>query len=147
MEIENIKTQESEDEKGFAIQFMGLACDYLTVVKKADGFYEFSSLTSAQSPVHKVKVSYEAIAMLDPEKKRIIFWEKMVERSSGMKAGFFSEKYVQKGIEVSKEISGQLLMGGKYGFEYGKLRDVIKAMATIRGWKFKTAIFRPKIKN
>lgn len=147
METENIKTPESEDESSFATRFMELACDYLSVVKKADGFYEFSSLTSAQSPIQKVKVRYEAIALLDPEKKRIIFWEKIVETSSGIKAGFFSEKYVQKGTDVSKAISGYMLLGGKYGFEYGKLRDVIKAMVTIKGWKFKTAIFRPKIKK
>jgi hypothetical protein len=83
----------------------------------------------------------------DPEKKKLIFWEKLVERSSKIKAGFFSKKNVQKGKEVSKEISGQLLMGGKYGFEYGKLRDVIKALTTTKVWKFKTTIFRPKIKN
>jgi hypothetical protein len=147
METENIKTPDMEDEIGFAAQFMELACDYLSVEKRGTGFYEFSSLASAQSPTQKVKVSYDAITLLDPEKKRILFWEKMVERSSGIKAGFFSEKYVQKGKEVSKEISGHLLLGGKYGFEYGKLRDVIKAMATIKGWKFKTAIFKPKFKD
>ncbi len=68
----------------------------------------------------------------------------MVESSSGTNSGFFSEKTVQKGIEVTKKVHGNLLFGGKYGFEYGKLREVVKAIAGEQGWKFKLAIFKPK---
>jgi hypothetical protein len=61
-----------------------------------------------------------------------------------MDTGFYGEKAVQKGIEVSKKIHGHLLFGGKYGFEYGKLREVVKAIAGEQGWKFNIAIFKPK---
>jgi len=81
---------------------------------------------------------------LEPEKKLVTFWEQMVESSSGMTAGFFSKKTVQKGVEVTEVTHGNLLFGGKYGFEYGKLREVVKAIAAEQGWKFKLAIFKPK---
>jgi len=83
------------------------------------------------------------VAQLEPEKKLLTFWEKMVERSAGMTADVFAEKTVQKGIDVSKKIHGQLLFGGPYGFEYGKLKDVVKAIAGENGWNYKTAIFKP----
>jgi hypothetical protein len=53
METVDIKTPESEDENGFATRFMELACDYLSVARRADGFYEFSSIVSAQSPTQR----------------------------------------------------------------------------------------------
>ncbi len=101
----------------FSAQILNLANEFLSVREVAPDRFEFSSETGAQSPVQKVKIKYEAVAQLDEQKKQIIFWEKMVESSAGMTAGVFAEKKVQKGIEVEKAIHGQLLFGGKYGFE------------------------------
>lgn len=131
---------------GFPIgtQLLQLANDFLSVREVSPTRFEFSSATGTQIPVQKIKIKYDAVVSLNPEQKELTFWEKMVESSSGMDAGFFSEKNVQKGMEVSKAIHGQLLFGGKYGFEYGKLREVVKAIAGEQGWMFKTVIFRPK---
>lgn len=125
-------------------QLMALANEFLAVRKISPQRFEFSSQTGAQSPLQKVKIKYDAVAQLEPEKKLLMFWERMVESSAGLDARFSSEKTVQKGIEVDKKIHGHLLFGGKYGFEYGKLRDVVKAIAGEQGWEFKTAIFAPK---
>jgi len=125
-------------------QLMALANEFLTVRKISPQRFEFSSQTGAQSSLQKVKISYDAVAQLEPEKKLLTFWERMVESSAGLDAGFTSEKTIQKGIEVDKKIHGHLLFGGKYGFEYGKLRDVVKAIAGEQGWEFKTSIFAPK---
>jgi hypothetical protein len=97
-------------------QFLDLANDFLSVKEVRPGHFEFSSETGAQSPVQKARIKYDAIAQLEPEKKQVTFWEKMVESSSGTNSGFFSEKTVQKGIEVTKTVHGNLLFGGKYGF-------------------------------
>jgi len=138
------KQQINTDISPFSTQILNLANEFLSVREVAPGRFEFSSETGAQSPVQKVKIKYEAVAQLDPEKNQLTFWEKMVESSAGMTVGVFSEKKVQKGIEVGKKVHGHLLLGGKYGFEYGKLRAVIKAIAAEQSWNFKTAILKPQ---
>ncbi len=125
-------------------QLLSLANDFLSVRQVHPARFEFSSQTGAQAPNLKVKIKYDAVAQLEPEKKQVTFWEQMVESSSGMTAGFFSKKTVQKGVEVTEVTHGNLLFGGKYGFEYGKLREVVKAIAAEQGWKFKLVIFKPK---
>jgi len=126
-------------------QLLALANDFLAVREVQPARFEFSSETGAQSSAQKVKIKYDAVAQLDPENKLLTFWEKMVESSVGTNMGFYSETHVQKGIDVTRNIHGQLLFGGKYGFEYGKLREVVKAIAEEQGWKFKLAIFEPKM--
>lgn len=137
--------QQPSDTSSIATQLLALNNDFLSAREAAQGRFEFSSETGAQSPLQKIKIKYEAVAQLDPQTKQLIFWEKMVETSAGMDSGFHAEKTVQKGIEVGKKIHGQVLFGGKYGFEYGKLNDVVKAIAGENGWNYKTAIFKPDI--
>lgn len=126
-------------------QLLAMANDFLSVRETSPGRFEFSSETGTRSPLQKVKIKYEAVAQLEPQTKQLTFWEKMVESSAGMTAGVFAEKSFQKGIDVGKKIHGQILFGGKYGFEYGKLKDVVKAIAGENGWNYKTAIFKPDI--
>jgi len=126
-------------------QLAALANEFLSVSEVSPAWFEFSSQKGAQSPLQKVNIRYDAIVQLQPEKMQLTFWEKMVESSVGTNAGFFSEVKVQKGIEVDRKIHGQLLFGGKYGFEYGKLREVVKNIAGEQGWQFKTVIFKPKM--
>ena len=126
-------------------QITALANDFLSVNEVSPAWFEFSSRTVAKSPLQKVNIRYDAVVQLEPGKKRLTFWEKMVEGSVGTNAGFFGEVKVQKGIEVDKKIHGQLLFGGKYGFEFGKLREVMKTIAGEQGWQFKTVIFKPKM--
>ncbi len=135
------------DQSPIATQLLALSNDFLSVRETAPGRFEFSSETGTRSPLQKVKIKYEAVAQLEPQTKQITLWEKMVESSAGMNAGVFTEKTVQKGIDVGKNIHGQLLFGGKYGFEYGKLKDVVKAIAAENGWNYKTAIFKPDIRK
>jgi hypothetical protein len=141
--FEEKKTQSAGGKSPLGEQLMGLANDFLAVREVSPERFEFSSQTGAQAPVQKFKIKYEAVALLEPGNKQVTFWEKMVESSIGMDAGFHVEKTVQKGIEVGKKINGRLLFGGKYGFEYGKLREVVKAIAGEQGWTFKTVIFKP----
>jgi hypothetical protein len=122
-----------------------LANEFLSVKEVNPEWFEFSSQSGAQSTFQKVNIQYEAVVQLEPEKMQLTFWDKMVESSAGMNAGFSGEVKVQKGIEVDKKIHGQLLFGGKYGFEYGKLREVVKTIAGEHGWQFKTVIFKPRM--
>jgi len=142
--FEEKKTQGAGERSPIGTQLMELANDFLSVRAVSPMRFEFSSQTGAQAPVQKVKIKYAAVVQLEPEKKQLTFWEQMVESSLGMDTGFFSEKNVQKRTEVSKKIHGHLLFGGKYGFEYGKLREVVKAIAGEQGWKFKTVISKPQ---
>lgn len=137
------KRESTGDTSSVGKKLMDLANEFLAVREINPLRFEFSSQTGAQSPVQKVTIKYDAVAQLDPEQKRVTFWEKMVESSAGMTAGTFVEKKVQKGIEVGKKIDGRLLFGGKYGFEYGQLREVVKAIAAEQGWQFKAAVFKP----
>jgi len=143
--FEEKKTQSTGEALPIGTQLLALASDFLAVREVSPGRFEFSSQTGAQSPVQKIKINYEAVAQLEPGKKLLTFWEMMVETSAGMDSGFHAEKTVQKGIEVGKKIHGQVLFGGKYGFEYGKLREVVKAIAREEGWEFKTAVLKPKM--
>lgn len=141
--LEGPKPQVSEPSP-IAAQLLALSSDFLSVRESSPGQFEFSSETGAQSAVQRVKIKYTALAILDAPAKQVTFWEKMVESSAGMTAGVFAEKTVQKGIDVNKKINGQILFGGKYGFEYGKLKDVVKAIAGENGWNFKPVMFKPK---
>ncbi|MFA5323512.1 MAG: zinc ribbon domain-containing protein [Smithella sp.] len=143
--FEEKKTQSTKEGAPVGEQLMRLANEFLSVREVSPARFEFSSQTGAQAPVQKVKIKYDAVVHLELENKQVTFWEKMVESSVGMDTGFFSEKTVQKGIEVGKKIHGHLLFGGKYGFEYGKLREVVKAIAVEQGWNFKTVVFKPKM--
>lgn len=141
--FEEKKTQSSGGLSPIGTQLMALANDFLSVQQTSPTRFEFSSQTGARAPVQKLKIKYEAVAQLDTANQKVVFWEKMVESSAGMSTGVFGEKTVQKGIEVTKKIHGHLLFGGKYGFEYGKLRQVVKAITDEQGWTFKTVIFKP----
>jgi len=132
------------DQSPIAEQLLALNSEFLSVRQTAPGCFEFSSDTGAASPLQRVKIKYDAWAILEPATRQLVFWEKMVESSSGMQAGVFTEKTKQKGIEVGKGVHGELLFGGKYGFEYGNLREVVKNIAAGQGWKFKLSIFKPK---
>ena len=91
----------------FRSQFTALANEFLTIREVSPVWFEFSSQTGAQSPLQKVNIQYDAVVQLEPEKKQLTFWEKMVGRSVGTTAGFSKEVRVQKGIEVDKKIHGQ----------------------------------------
>ncbi|PKN53516.1 MAG: hypothetical protein CVU55_02520 [Deltaproteobacteria bacterium HGW-Deltaproteobacteria-13] len=142
--FEEKKTQSAGAGSSIATQLMELSNEFLSVKEISPERFELSSQTGAQSPVQKIKIKYEAQALLNAETKLLTFWEKMTESSAGLDAGFSAEKTVQKGIDVNKKINGQILFGGKYGFEYGKLREVVKSIAGGQGWNFKTVIFKPK---
>lgn len=132
------------DQSPIAEQFLALNSEYLSVRQTTPGRFEFSSDTGAASSLQRVKIQYDALAILEPETRQLVFWERMVESRAGMQAGVFTEKAKQKGIEVGKGVHGELLFGGKYGFEYGKIREVVKNIAAGQGWKFKLSIFKPK---
>jgi uncharacterized Zn finger protein (UPF0148 family) len=128
-----------------AEKITSLACDFLTVRQTAPGRFELSSQTGAQAPAQRVNIRYEALILLDEQTRQVTFWERMTETKAGVSAGVFAETRTQKGAQVSKTISGHLLSGGPYGFEYGKLREVVKSIATEAGLSFKTVVLKPKM--
>ena len=130
---------------GLKQQLLGLKSEFLEAKELNPSRLEFSNEVAAKSPGKKIKIQYSAVADLDESKKVISFWEKLVEKSFGFSdAGFSFEKFSQKNREVSKEGKGTLLAGGKYQYNYGKLRQAVKSLADQAGWKFKLCIFKPK---
>ena len=125
-------------------QLLALSNEYLSVKVIAPEKIEFASQAGAQSPTQKMKIKYEAIATLDHAKKRLTLWERLMEISAGSNFGIQAESTIQRGALVDKVVHGHILFGGKYGFEYGKLRAVIKTITGKTGWDFKTTIWRPK---
>jgi hypothetical protein len=87
-------------------QLLELANDFLSVREVSPARFVFSSQTGAQAPVEKVKIKFDAVAQLEPEKKLLMFWEQMVESSVGMNVGSIGEKKVQKGIAVTQKLTG-----------------------------------------
>jgi len=124
-------------------RFLALANDFLTVKEVSPTRFEFASQTGACGPAQKVKIRYEAVAQLEPEKKLITFWEKMVESLVGIDAGLTFETSFQKGMDVNRKIHGHLLFGGPYGFHYDRLHRVVKAIASEQGWQFKLVMKKP----
>lgn len=124
-------------------KLLALANGFLSVMETAPRRLEFSSQAAAQGPGRKVRVKYDGVALLEPENKRLTFWDRMIETSAGAEAGFFVEKKSQRGVQVGQKTQGTLLLGGKYGFEYGKLRRAVKEIVLSSGWSFQAVAFKP----
>lgn len=124
-------------------QLLALANDFLTVKEVSPARFEFASQTGARGPAQKAKIRYDAVAQLEPEKKLVTFWEKMVESLVGIDAGLTLESSFQKGMDVNRKIHGYLMFGGPYGFQYDRLHRVVKAIASEQGWQFKLVMKKP----
>jgi len=139
------KPEQTDEESPFGAQLLALANDFLSVSKVSPQRFEFASRFGAQAPGQKVTIKYQAVAQLEPEKKLLTFWEKMVESLVGIDAGLTYESTMQKGIDVNQKIHGQLIFGGPYGFKYDRLHRVVKAIASEQGWEYKQVMIKPAL--
>ncbi|HQP29786.1 MAG TPA: tetratricopeptide repeat protein [Deltaproteobacteria bacterium] len=134
---------QNEGDSPIGAQLLALANDFLSVKEVSPSRFEFASQAGAQSAAQKVRIRYDAVALLDPEKKLVTFWEKMVESLVGVDAGITHESSVQKGIDVNRKVHGYLMFGGPYGFQYDRLHRVVRAIASEQGWQFKLVMKKP----
>jgi len=139
------KAAQEEGDSPIGAQLLALANDFLSVKEVSPTRFEFASQAGAHAPAQKVTIRYDAVAQLEPEKKLVTFWEKMVESLVGIDAGLTRERSVQKGIDVNRKIHGYLMFGGPYGFQYDRLHRVVKAIASEQGWQFKLVMKKPAL--
>jgi hypothetical protein len=92
----------------------------------------------------KKSVSFEAIITIDASILSVIYWEMLTERSSGITAGFFMEKYSQKGTSRNESGTGTLVSGESYSYDFGSYRARIREATEAAGWQFKQVLKKPK---
>lgn len=116
----------------------------LTMVAAGGSRFSVRGESSAKWFLGKKSVSFEALLMLDSETLSVIYWEMLTERSSGITAGVFMEKYSQKGATLSESGSGKLPSGESYSYDFGSYRARIREVAEAAGWQFKQVLKKPK---
>lgn len=98
-------------------------------------------------------LSYKCALRIDEEKKEVLFFEVLFEKSSGLSGGagldtgpgmgFQRETYRIGGAKRDATIEEQSNLFGKkydYEFEYGKIRKDIEKAASVRGYAFRVVL-------
>ncbi len=119
----------------------------MTVTKFDANLYDFKSHAESKGWVGKVGVGFSGRAYLDEATRTMIYWDMITKSSSGMggeNMGYTSEAYTIKGAERSGSGSGSAPGGEVYNYDYGKVREQVRAIAETNGWNFKTTLIKPK---
>lgn len=126
---------------------LSLANDLLLVKQVETNLIDFKTNSESKGWLGKIKISFSGRAKLDPEKKVVTYWDMMKKTSSGLggeNMGFSKESYVITGLERSGTGAGFVLGGEKYSYDYGKVRELVRAVVEKNGWKFKVTLIKPK---
>lgn len=89
------------------------------------------------------KISFEAVIVLDASSLTITYWEMLAERSAGITAGFFMEKYARSGTSLSEAGSARLPSGEQCRYDFGSYHDRVRELAASSGWQFRTVLRKP----
>lgn len=89
------------------------------------------------------RISFEASIALDTSMNTVIYWEKLSERTSGVVADIFLQKFSKKAKLRNELVSGKLPCGDKYQYNFGDYRKQIQMIAESSGQHFKTVIKKP----
>lgn len=137
----------SSESEQLITDILNLKNDAVSVKKTEDNMYDLSSHIESNGWLGKIGISFSGRAILDPENKIVIYWDMIKKSSSGMggeNVGFSSETFTLSGKERSGSGKGIVPGGEKYQYDYGKVREQMRALAEKNGWKFKTVIIKPK---
>ena len=89
------------------------------------------------------KIRFEAVMVLDAPSLTMTYWEMLAERSAGITAGFFMEKYAQSGMSRSESGSARLPSGEQSRYDFGSYRDRVRELVASSGWQFRAVLRKP----
>lgn len=115
----------------------------VTVVSMGDFRLSVRGESSAQWMLGKKSVSFDAIMALDAVSGTLTYWEMLTERSSGITAGFFMDKYSQKGISRNESGTGTMVSGESYTYDFGSYQSRMRAVAESAEWQFRQVFRKP----
>ncbi|MEN6636821.1 MAG: hypothetical protein ABFC56_13290 [Clostridiaceae bacterium] len=105
-----------------------------------------AELLDASFSLGKKKLKYEAMILLDEEKKTVRMYEKTTELSAGVSFGMSAETSFQSGSTLMRKVKCvQYGPEGKvfeYNFDLGAITKAVKAAAKEHGWAFQTVILK-----
>ena len=128
-------------------QILSIGNDILEVKQSEENKILLKSVSESKWLLGKVNFTFEGIAKLIPEEKKVEYWDRIKKTSMGFGGddmGYQKESYVIKGMERSGGGHGFVPSGDKYNYDFGAVRELVKSIVTKNGWKFKTTLFRPK---
>lgn len=137
----------SSEQEQLTNDILNLKNDVLVIKKVEDNLYDFKSHLESKGWLGKVGISFSGRAIIDPEKKVVIYWDMIKKTSSGMggaEMGFSSESYSIKGLERSGSGVGFVPGGEKYSYDYRKVRELVRSVVEKNGWQFKVTLIKPK---
>jgi hypothetical protein len=126
---------------------LALHNDVMTIKKVEDNLLDFKSHLESKGWLGKVGISFSGRARIDSKTKVVTYWDMVKKSSSGVGSedmGFTSESSVVTGLERSGSGIGFVLGGETYSYDYGKVRELVRAVVEKNGWKFKTTLIKPK---
>lgn len=135
------------DQEQLVKDILHLQNDAMIIKKLDDHIYDFKSHIDSKGWLGKVGVSFSGRAIIDPEKKVVIYWDMIKKSSSGMGGetmGFSSETYSVKGLERSGSGTGTVPGGEKYSYDYGKVRELVRSVVEKNGWQLTTVLIKPQ---
>ena len=126
---------------------LSLKNDSMVVKIIEDNMLDLKSHIESKGWVGNVGISFSGRAVLDTENKVVTYWDMIKKSSSGLggeNMGFSSESYTITGKERFGSGTGIVPGGEKYDFDYGKVRERVRAIVEKNGWKFKTVLMKPR---
>jgi hypothetical protein len=126
---------------------LNLKNDSLVIKKIEDNLYDFKSYIESKGWLGKVGISFSGRAIIDSDKKIVTYWDMIKKSSSGMggaNMGLSSESFSVKGLERSGSGAGVVPGGEKFYYDYGKVRELVRAAVEKKGWQFKVVLIKPK---
>lgn len=110
-----------------------------------------TELLDASSSVNKKNIQFECLIYIYEEKNKILFFQKVEEKSSGLFLEKKFESYSQTGLSLNRKvISVQYGIEGKeysYSFNLGELQKSIKEISKNYKWKFRIILTKKKIES
>jgi len=142
------------DSNGLSEKFLGLSNDILQVKSLQPDLIEFRHTSETKSFLGTKKKSFEARAKLDPAKRKVNYWQTVDGGGAGQGFGGESDyaaagnrvrfsSFVVKDADRSGSGVGFSPDGDRFKYDFGKVRDIVEAIAEEGGWKVGNALSKP----
>ena len=144
------------DSDGLSEKLLGLSNDILQVKSLKPNLVEFRHSSETKSFLGTRKKTFEARAKLEPDKRKVSYWQTVDGGGSGMSSGsgdsdFGSSggnmvkfsSFVVRGVDRTGSGVGFSPDGEKFKYDLGKVRDLVRSIAEEGGWKMGNALSKP----